>query len=417
MKYNIAMVCDYFYPNMGGIETHIVELSLALIERGHKVIGITHKYAQCRPIEHVGKFKIYYLNIPTFHRNTVFPGFFANFFQIANVLHSEKIDIVHGHQSMSSLCYEALLNAQTHNLRCVFTDHSMFETGAVENIIVNHISRFVLRCVDKAICVSYALKENLIDRTGMGSGHIHVIPNAVSRVFRASTRTRSDTVRVISSCRFVYRKGVDLLIRAIPRVCSLDSRIEFVVIGDGPKRDGLEQMIDDHNLADRVSLLGLIDHKRINNILRTGDVFLNTSLTESFCMAIVEAAACGLQIVSTNVGAISEVLPPSMITLVGLDEDEIAAGVARAIERLHTSNKKLVSKETKRIYSWKRVAAETEAVYADIGCKEPRSLRLRLRDRLLIERGVLALCFRIIIVANYVLLALYTYFKQPKLCL
>ena len=46
-----------------------------------------------------------------------------------------------------------------------------------------------------------------------------------------------------------------------------------------------------------------------------GHIFLNTSLTEAFCIAILEAASCGLLCVSTNVGGIPEVLPPDMIHL------------------------------------------------------------------------------------------------------
>lgn len=49
-------------------------------------------------------------------------------------------------------------------------------------------------------------------------------------------------------------------------------------------------------------------------VLIKGDIFLNTSLTEAFCIAIVEAASCGLFVVSTKVGGIPEVLPESMIT-------------------------------------------------------------------------------------------------------
>ena len=50
-------------------------------------------------------------------------------------------------------------------------------------------------------------------------------------------------------------------------------------------------------------------------VLVQGNIFLNTSLTEAFCIAIVEAASCGLQVVSTRVGGIPEVLPPDLIIL------------------------------------------------------------------------------------------------------
>ncbi len=50
-------------------------------------------------------------------------------------------------------------------------------------------------------------------------------------------------------------------------------------------------------------------------MLTRGDIFLNCSLTEAFCIAIVEAASCGLLVVSTKVGGVPEVLPPHMLRL------------------------------------------------------------------------------------------------------
>ena len=53
----------------------------------------------------------------------------------------------------------------------------------------------------------------------------------------------------------------------------------------------------------------------MNAVLNEADVFLNCSLTEAFCIAIIEAASAGLRIVSTNVGGIPEILPSSMARL------------------------------------------------------------------------------------------------------
>lgn len=107
--------------------------------------------------------------------------------------------------------------------------------------------------------------------------------------------------------------------------------------GDGPKRLVLEQVRERENLHERVSLLGSLEQSQVHGTLLRGHIFLNTSLTEAYCMAIVEAASCGywnlncntypvnqlktlflvlsLQVVSTKVGGVPEVLPPEMIWL------------------------------------------------------------------------------------------------------
>ena len=65
------------------------------------------------------------------------------------------------------------------------------------------------------------------------------------------------------------------------------------IAGDGPKRIDLEQMREQHILQDRVTLLGSLPQSQIRDVLVQGHIFLNTSLTEAFCIAIVEAASCG----------------------------------------------------------------------------------------------------------------------------
>ena len=63
-------------------------------------------------------------------------------------------------------------------------------------------------------------------------------------------------------------------------------------------------MVERNQLFDRVELLGEIKHSNVRDVLVRGDIFVNCSLTEAFCMAILEAASCGLYVVSTNVGGV-----------------------------------------------------------------------------------------------------------------
>jgi phosphatidylinositol N-acetylglucosaminyltransferase subunit A len=62
---------------------------------------------------------------------------------------------------------------------------------------------------------------------------------------------------------------------------------------------------------------------------------MNTSLTEAFCMAIVEAAACGLLVTSTNVGGVPEVLPSDTALLADPDPPSLLATVSAAVERIN----------------------------------------------------------------------------------
>jgi len=110
-KYNICLVCDFFYPRLGGVEMHIYYVALCkhffliinnsqgLIERGHKVIIFTHSYDNRAGVRYITNgLKVYYCPFVQFHDQVVFFTFFGTLPLFRKVLIREKIDIVHSHQ-------------------------------------------------------------------------------------------------------------------------------------------------------------------------------------------------------------------------------------------------------------------------------------------------------------------------------
>jgi glycosyltransferase involved in cell wall biosynthesis len=79
-------------------------------------------------------------------------------------------------------------------------------------------------------------------------------------------------------------------------------------------------MREKHLLQDRIELLGPIRHKDVLSVLSRGQIFMNTSLTEAFGIAILEAACAGLYVVSTRVGGVPEILPEDMISFAEPEE-------------------------------------------------------------------------------------------------
>lgn len=75
-------------------------------------------------------------------------------------------------------------------------------------------------------------------------------------------------------------------------MCERYPNLHFIIGGDGPKRLLLEEMREKSQLHDRVEILGAVPHARVRSVLVRGHIFLNCSLTESFCIAILEAARC-----------------------------------------------------------------------------------------------------------------------------
>ena len=75
-------------------------------------------------------------------------------------------------------------------------------------------------------------------------------------------------------------------------MCERYPDLHFIIGGDGPKRLLLEEMRERSQLHDRIEILGAVPHSRVRSVLVRGHIFLNCSLTESFCIAILEAARC-----------------------------------------------------------------------------------------------------------------------------
>merc|ERR1712150_139848 len=222
--YTIAMVSDFFYPNAGGVESHLYQLSQCLLERGHKVIIITHSYGDRTGIRYMANLlKVYYLPIVPFYNKSVLPTIVGSLPLLRHVFRKEGVHIVHGHSAFSSLAHEALFVGSLMGLGTVFTDHSLFGFADASAIVTNTFLKYSLVNIDHCICVSHTGKENTVLRSGVPKVNVSVIPNAVdSDIFQPDydqVRSKKKVIIVIGS-RLVYRKGIDLVAAILPRLCN-----------------------------------------------------------------------------------------------------------------------------------------------------------------------------------------------------
>eukprot|EP01119_Soliformovum_irregulare_P000079 TRINITY_DN10062_c0_g1_i1.p1 TRINITY_DN10062_c0_g1~~TRINITY_DN10062_c0_g1_i1.p1 ORF type:complete len:505 (-),score=107.81 TRINITY_DN10062_c0_g1_i1:216-1730(-) len=381
-RYNIAMVSDFFYPNMGGVEMHLYQLSQCLIRRGNKVIIVTHYYGKRKGIRYLTNgLKVYYLPITPIYNQSSFPTLYSQYPLLRKILIREQIDIVHCHQAFSTLGHECIILARIMGMKTVFTDHSLFGFADASGIIMNKVLKFSLSDISHVICVSHTSKENTVLRASLDPRIVSVIPNAVdSTDFVPNPSLRDPTkITVVVLSRLVYRKGVDLLITVIPEICRRFENIHFVIGGDGPKGLDLEEMREKNQLHDRVELLGAVKHADVHDVLCRGQIFVNCSLTEAFCIAIVEAATCGLSVISTKVGGVPEVLPSHLIRLCKPNPKDLIDKLTEAISTVKSVDPYAVHNEVKEMYSWDTVAERTEKVYDRISTTDRLSLIDRLR--------------------------------------
>ena len=103
----------------------------------------------------------------------------------------------------------------------------------------------------------------------------------------------------------VFRRGVDILIELLPEICEHNKDIVIELVGDGPKMKPLREMIKINNLGNRARVHGGLPNEKALAIVKKSHIFLNTALTESFGIAIVEAASLGLHVITSNVGGVA----------------------------------------------------------------------------------------------------------------
>ena len=207
-----------------------------------------------------GNIKVYYLPIPPFHEQCIFPTMLVTAPFLRAVFLRNHINIVHGHSAFSPLAHEALFHAKLMGIHTVFTDHSLFGFADVSSILTNQLLCMSLATCDHVICVSHMSKENTVLRARFPDPwSVSVIPNAVDStkfppkksemaVEKQNGKSANCEVNIVTMSRLVYRRGIDLLAEVIPSICDKYPNVNFLIGGDGPKRIVLEEMREKHRL-------------------------------------------------------------------------------------------------------------------------------------------------------------------------
>jgi glycosyltransferase involved in cell wall biosynthesis len=106
----------------------------------------------------------------------------------------------------------------------------------------------------------------------------------------------------------VPEKGLSYLLYAMPSILSKIPKMELVLIGDGPIKSQLIQIIIKLKIKENVKFLGSLDRQELADFLPQSCVFVFPSLREGMPLALLEAVSCGLPIVASNIPGISDII-------------------------------------------------------------------------------------------------------------
>jgi glycosyltransferase involved in cell wall biosynthesis len=301
----VLLVTPSYYPNIGGIETHIKEIAERLIKSiDVEVYTLDNNLRESVEIE-----EIHGVRIRRFKTTTILNGIGLPSLEFTRVLKTSDADIIHLHSFYSLLPYRILrIGSELHHKLIITTHYHGKGHTYLRNILFNcyrPILRKIAKGADRIISVSKYEKSLIIKDFDVDDNRIIVIPNGVpSDIFDIVRHTPSKNFyKILSIGRLEKYKNFDILIKAI-RI--LDLNFKLTIIGDGPEKCNLQNLVRRFNLGDRIFLRSNLDRKDLLEEYLSSNLFVLLSYHEAFSIVVAEAQYLGLNVIVSNTSALSE---------------------------------------------------------------------------------------------------------------
>lgn len=352
----------------GGTETHIKELASRLARRGHEVEIVTTEGDELKGYE--GLVRVHYVSRnwgePLYSRPMdpllAYFGLLAALKMLAKLLYLRargvKYDVISVHCTLEALL--ALSTRWLLRVPAVFVFEGYSDAEA-------RIARYA--------DLQTALSKPVVDRVYEKCGYKPLlIPIGVdTSVFkpegeRLPIPDRGSKTVVLSVCRLTPPKNIPIIVEAARIACQKDPSLLFYIVGDGPERGRIEEVIERYGLKDRVLMAGKVPQAELPRYYRSADIFVSAELSpDHFWIVVLEAIASGLAVAWTYDGTDEYLgtienwgipIPPK-------DPGKLAEVLLKlAGDRGLLENYKMRALEKARTYDWDRIIGEYERAYA-----------------------------------------------------
>jgi len=333
---NIGITC---YPTYGGSGIVATELGLELANRGHEVHFITYSNPiRLDPgIPRIHYHEVEVSNYPLFQYP---PYCLALASRMVDVADAYNLDLLHVHyaipHSIAAMLAQQML-APKRRLPFITTLHGTDITLVGADPSYFAITKFSIEKSDGVTSISEDLRQHTVDVFGV-TNEIRVINNFINcdlyhpnpdKTGAAAYAPNGEKLLIhVSNFRPVKR--VLDCIRILAEVRK-HTPAHLLMVGDGPDRGPAEHLARELHLSPHISFLGKQNH--VERVIPLAHVLLMPSEMESFGLVALEAMACGVATVTTNVGGIPELVTHGINGFMEPVGD-IAGQAARAVELL-----------------------------------------------------------------------------------
>ncbi len=362
-------------PELGGMQSHVYNLTQSFTELGHDVRVVTKPQPAARSHERNGSVdvvRIPFLKVPK-TMSLQYVGAAAAY--LTWLVLTWKPDILHVH----SFWPELLATKHLHRrVRIVHTAHeSLFLIMAAQPRYHRRL-RFIFSKIDGLIGPSDELIEVAqgfgvpADRTMFLSNGVDAekFSPAIPGVIRERYRLPGSTRIVLCPRRLVPKNGVQFLFGAIPEILRQHPETMIVVVGEGPEQAALERQCAELNIRDKVIFAGGVSNDEINRYYADADLVVLPSLKEATSIAALEAMASAKPIVASDVGGLPYLVengvtgllvPPSDSAALAGAIGELLATPVRRAEMGEAARDRVLNELT-----WNHVARRTVEFYARV---------------------------------------------------
>jgi glycosyltransferase involved in cell wall biosynthesis len=238
--------------------------------------------------------------------------------------------------------------------------------------IYNIIERFCLKRTDRLIAVDEGTKKYYSNRYPGLKERIVTIPVGIDpEIFKPKDKKRmrnnygfkQDEIIILYVGRFSIEKGLDILIKGFREVNYMNPESRLVLLGEGLQSDDLKDVIRDQNIHN-ITFMAPVKHEIIPEIMSCADIFALTSSFEGMPTVVLEAMACGIPVVATEVGDVKKVVLEGKTGYIiqRREPEYIKKAILKLIENKDSGFSEYCQKVATR-YSWNNIIPEIIDIY------------------------------------------------------